>query len=400
MWFFGSDTVPYGQWFTMDVITSGTAVEILVDGKPTAYHDAPGRHVSGGHIALQQYSPDTVIEFRKVEIRERSSPAPKDPREIGRFLGHRIRVNRAAFLPDGLKVVSGGRGLEVARKAGGGPTTHGVDYALRLWSVAGEQQIFSGPGEGAIVAAIAISSDGRYAASAPGYISAIPMLVWDLKSGIRVHRLSMTNKKTDRDCEAVSFSADDRLVMAATRDSTVRVWDLATEKEQPPIVLKDGPSKPDKFTCAAFTPDRRHLVTGRRTGAVELWDLRTGVRVRRFAGHPGEVACVAGSADGVRVVSGAGNALRFWDGATGAELKPLKGDHGRIYCVALRRDGRRALSGGVDGVIRLWDLAGGSEVCRLEGHAMKVGCVEFSPDGRRAVSGSDDKTVRLWQLPE
>ena len=55
--------------------------------------------------------------------------------------------------------------------------------------------------------------------------------------------------------------------MAALMSGTVLVWDLATEQEQPPITLKAGPIKQDEFPGAAFTADRRHLVTGQSNRA-------------------------------------------------------------------------------------------------------------------------------------
>ena len=140
---------------------------------------------------------------------------------------------------------------------------------------------------------------------------------------------------------------------------------------------------------------------GSRTGPVELWDLQTGQRLRRFAGHTGEVRGVGCSGDGQLILSGGSdNTVRLWDVATGRELKQLSSDDRQVKCVAFSPDSRRALSAGLDGPVRLWDLASGKEICRLEGHTMGVNSVAFSPDGRRAVSGSDDKTVRLWQLPE
>ncbi len=174
-------------------------------------------------------------------------------------------------------------------------------------------------------------------------------------------------------------------------NGTVLVWDLATEQEQPPITLEAGPIKRDEFPVAAFTSDRRHLVTGRRTGPVELWDLQSGKRLQTFAGHTGEVRSVACSADGRLILSaGSDNTVRLWDVASGKELKQLKSDDRPVRCVAFSPDGRRALSAGVYGLVHLWDLASGKEVCRMEGHTMAVNSVAFSPDGRRAVSGSDD----------
>src|SRR5260370_30853557 len=120
----------------------------------------------------------------------------------------------------------------------------------------------------------------------------------------------------------MSFSPDDRRVMAAVTTGTVLVWDLATEQEQPPITLEAGPIKQGEFPGAAFTSDRQHLVTAHRTGLVELWDLQSGKKLQTFAGHTGEVRRVACSADGRLLLSGGGdNTIRLWDVASGRQLK-------------------------------------------------------------------------------
>ena len=62
-----------GDWFSMDVIAQGQHIEIKVNGKKVASRD--DSHFAKGHIALQQLEPQTVIEFRKVEIKELASSA-------------------------------------------------------------------------------------------------------------------------------------------------------------------------------------------------------------------------------------------------------------------------------------------------------------------------------------
>jgi WD40 repeat protein len=400
---FGKVTsVPFGQWFTLEVIAEGYALAVLVNGKSSAYKFAPNRLHPAGHIALQQYSPETVIEFRKVEINELNRSNQNDSKEIGRFLGTADRVVRVDFTPDGLGILSGETAVEFMRRTGGGNFYHfGHAYPLRLWTVASGRNEFTMRGAGAFVKALALSSDGRYAASSDGPLHERPILIWDLKTGKRMHTFLRKSSDKRLPCTALSFSPDDRRVIAALANGSVLVWDLTTDEEQPAITFKSGPFKLHEFPGAAFSSDRKHLITGRQTGLVELWDLQSGQRLQTFAGHAGEVGSVACSPDGRLILSaGSDNTVRLWDVATGKELKQLRSEDREVRCIAFSPESRRALSAGVDGPVHLWDLASGKEVCRMEGHTMRVNSIAFAPDGRRAVSGSDDRSVRLWQLPE
>ena len=145
-----------------------------------------------GHIALQQYSPETVIEFRKIEIKELDRSNQKDSKEVGRFLGTTDRVQRVAFSPDGLGILSGGFPSKFTIRTGGSVWFTGPNYVLRLWEVASGRNLFTMEGEGVGVAGFALSSDGRYAASCESLVSANPtnpILIWDLKTGLRIHEL-------------------------------------------------------------------------------------------------------------------------------------------------------------------------------------------------------------------
>jgi serine/threonine protein kinase len=75
-----------GQWFDLEIIAQGNHIEIKINGKTTAYYtDEKQRHVRG-HFALQQQNPETVAEFRKIEIKELPdvpSPSPAaDPKAV------------------------------------------------------------------------------------------------------------------------------------------------------------------------------------------------------------------------------------------------------------------------------------------------------------------------------
>jgi formylglycine-generating enzyme required for sulfatase activity len=58
------------QWIVFEVIVQGTHIEIKLDGVKTADYLDYERHYSQGHIALQQHGTQTVVEFRRIEIKE------------------------------------------------------------------------------------------------------------------------------------------------------------------------------------------------------------------------------------------------------------------------------------------------------------------------------------------
>ena len=218
-------------------------------------------------------------------------------------------------------------------------------------------------GAGAIVAALALSSDGRYAASSTDRpLWQDPLLIWDLKAGKRVHAFVIKDKSKIFVRSSVFFTG--RPSCRGRVDERRRAFvDLVTEQEQPVVTLEAGPIKQNEFPCAAFGADRRHLATGSQSGLVELWDLQNGKKLQTFAGHMGVVGSVACSADGRLILSaGSDNTARLWDVASGKEINQLRSDERQVRCVAFSPDSRRALSGGLDGPVHFWDLASGKEV--------------------------------------
>jgi formylglycine-generating enzyme required for sulfatase activity len=54
----------------MEVIVRENHIVIMVNGKITSEYFDEQRRYAGGHIALQQHDPQSVVEFRKIEIKE------------------------------------------------------------------------------------------------------------------------------------------------------------------------------------------------------------------------------------------------------------------------------------------------------------------------------------------
>ena len=192
----------------------------------------------------------------------------------------------------------------------------------------------------------------------------------------------------------VAVSQDGARAVSGSDDGTVRVWDLATGREEAVLT-----GHTDWVRAVAVSQDGARAVSGSDDGTVRVWDLATGREEAALTGHAGEVFSVALTPDGALAVSGGSDrTVRVWDLATGSERAVLAGHTRPVWSVAITPDGARAVSGSGDGTLRVWDLATGNEQAVLTGHAGEVYSVALTPDGALAVSGSGDGTVRVWNV--
>jgi WD40 repeat protein len=190
---------------------------------------------------------------------------------------------------------------------------------------------------------------------------------------------------------AVAFSPDSKMLVSASSDKTVRLWDSVTGATRR---ILEGHL--NYVSAVAFSPDGKILASVSGDKTVRLWNSATGAARYTLKGHSGYVNVVAFSPDGKILASAGGDkSIRLWDSATGAARRTLKGHSGSVNAVAFSSDGKILASAG-DRTVRLWDSVTGAARRILEGHSGPVNAVAFSPDNKMLASVSGDKTVRLW----
>jgi RNA polymerase sigma factor (sigma-70 family) len=243
-----------------------TAVSFSPDGKLLATANAEG--------IIRLWQPGTGKLFRRLEL----------PRGW---------VRKVAFSADGKWLAADAE-----------------DKAVRVWDVSSGQEVrlWRADGGNNLIYTLAFSPDSKMLVVG----GELPVRARDLATGKEVTLIEQSDRSV---VTSLAFSADSRMLAAASADDTIRLWELASGQERLRI------EHPGCVTSVAFSPDGRILASAnsgnfRRSLAekpqdfgtagervIRLWDVLTGKQVHQFEGHQGGCMSLAFSTSGKLLAS-------------------------------------------------------------------------------------------------
>ena len=204
----------------------------------------------------------------------------------------------------------------------------------------------------------------------------------------------------DKEVTSLQFLSDGNGVITASRDGSVRVWELNTGREVGE--RKSTPYHGTKgISVQAINPNNlNEVATGDFDGALFLWNRVTGKKLAlNFHKGIDEISHLSFSNDGSCLLVAEGEKrIRVLDRASGTELAVIRPESGFVR-VALSQDNERILTAPLSGRPQIWapvhPLSGLTDTLN-QAHNDIVIYAAFSPDGSRIVTASYDKTVKVW----
>lgn len=187
--------------------------------------------------------------------------------EIRSFKGHNDGVYRVILTPDSKSAISGS-----------------VNGIIKVWDLATGRENRTFQGHQDWVTALSVSKDGRYVASAGGYLarSSHVIRVWDLSSG---KELGQVRGHSDM-ITGLAITPDNQYVVSSSRDLSLKIWDIKKIVFGGSSRCHDGPVPavlvtPDNqyaVTVAdeasvAMTPNRGFVVRATNHHHIKVWDL-------------------------------------------------------------------------------------------------------------------------------
>merc|ERR1711970_694710 len=195
---------------------------------------------------------------------------------------------------------------------------------------------------------------------------------------------------------------DPDMILSASRDKTVMVWQLTREEGNYGYPKKALRGHGHFVEDVVISSDGQFALSGSWDGTLRLWDLNTGLTTRRFVGHDKDVLSVAFSADNRQIVSGSRDkTIKLWN--TLGECKYTIQSEGEghsewVSCVSFSPNASHPLivSGGWDKLVKVWQLSNCKLRKDLQGHSGYINAVTVSPDGSLCASGGKDGVAMLW----
>lgn len=280
---------------------------------------------------------------------------------------HNSYLCNAFFLPDGKRVITGGRGFG--------------DCNLRLYDAETGDHIRSYLGHANSVFAVDLSSDGRYLCSASADHT---VKLWAVESGdcLRTFEGHIDWVHASR------FSRDGKFIVSGGYDGRVILWDVHTGQR---ICSFSGCR--DHVYTADISPDNALVAAGGIDRGVRIWSVKTGRTVTVLGGSDKLVNRAVFTRDGQSILSTGYYALTRWPKNSSCFVRQYPEGSDAVWSLAVNAQQNTLLVGGESAGVKKIDLSRCIETNKYNLDGSTAHSLQESPDGSDILVGKSNVII-------
>lgn len=198
---------------------------------------------------------------------------------------------------------------------------------------------------------------------------------------------------------SIDWGSDNQLLLSASQDGKLMVWDTFTGKKINMIALKTA-----WVLSCAFSMSQNLAASGGLDNIISLFSLKSADEssslVHELTGHDGYIGDLK-FIDDQHLLSCSGDlTCAYWDIEKAKIITTFRGHSNDVTAVALSRQNPSIfVSCSLDQTCLLWDLRTSGAVQYFDGHQNAVSGVDFFPENSYGfASASEDGSCRLWDI--
>lgn len=181
--------------------------------------------------------------------------------------------------------------------------------------------------------------------------------IWDFETGFILQTLT---SETNSPASVLAISLDQQVVIAES-SLFLKTWRL----EKRGSLLKASTlhylkGHTRSIYSVAITPDATKAVSTSRDSTLKIWDLATGANVRTLLGHTGAVSAVAITPDGRMAISASDDhSIKIWDLDSSKDSSYPYRHNRKITDIKTIDNGQKVLTASWDNKISVWNISDG-----------------------------------------
>ncbi|CAH0038162.1 unnamed protein product [Clonostachys solani] len=301
-----------------------------------------------------------------------------------------------------------------------------LDGSIRIWIRSGAcyTTIAARPGR-----SISFSPDDSLIACGSAWDGSVNL--WNIKTGhCDLSFAGHTDPVTD-----VVISSDNSWLVSASRDKSLKVWDLANARNSGGTTTKIEDTS-NSIHFSIFSNDKKWLATTSQLDrTLKLWHRITGecvqdfqqtadehwisstrtkvidkVKLKQWRGRDSlspspslAVRSMVFSHDDRFIATGLDDGfVRIWDVGKGKCIRTLKSGEGYVTSLDFSHRGQRLVASSLSGGMTVWSLTTGEVLSSFEKRSDPFCCIAFSQDDKYIASASYDnwRTVKVWKCED